>query len=123
MRCKSNKKGNIKPMIRKDIAFSLGCQISHLIEHILNKYPVPFGRDCHENVSNCSDELAVLDDRAARHECVQVGTTFLFNFAFCIFRPRTNDSVARLEDSIPYILVRHNDLYPLSYGDADFKKR
>ena len=58
----------------------------------------------------------------ARYAFGQVGTTFLFNFAFCIFRPRTNVSVARLEDSIPYILVRHNDLYPLSYGDADFKK-
>jgi hypothetical protein len=27
-----------------------------------------------------SDELAVLDDRAAAHECVQIGTTH-----FCIF--------------------------------------
>ena len=54
-------------MIRKDIAFSLGCQISHLIEHILNKNSISTRGIVDQHVGDGSDELAVLDDGRARH--------------------------------------------------------
>ena len=47
------------------------------IQHILNEDAVPLGWICDEHVSYCSDELAVLDYGAARHECGQEGTTIL----------------------------------------------
>ena len=31
-------------------------------------------------MGNCADELAVLDNGRATHECVQVGTTVFYNF-------------------------------------------
>ena len=47
-------------------------------QHILDKYTVSLGGICHHNVRDSADELAVLDNRAARHECVQVGTTVFY---------------------------------------------
>ena len=45
------------------------------IQHIFNENSVPRGGIIYQNVCYRSYELAVLDDGAARHECVQVGTT------------------------------------------------
>ena len=57
------------------LPFVLRCQISHLIQHIFNKYSVSRGGIVDHNVRYRTDELAVLDDGATAHECVQVGTT------------------------------------------------
>ena len=38
-------------------------------EHILYEYSVSLGWVGNENVSNCADKLAVLDNGRARHEC------------------------------------------------------
>ena len=48
------------------------------IHHILNEYPVPRRRVVDENVGHRSDQLAVLNDGGARHECGQVGTTVFY---------------------------------------------
>ena len=50
-------------------------------EHILDEYSVTRCGVVDHNVRDGADELAVLDDGAARHECVQVGTT-VFNKKF-----------------------------------------
>ena len=50
-------------------------------QHILNKDPVPRRRVADHHVGHSADELAVLDDGRARHECSQEGTT-LFNGKF-----------------------------------------
>ena len=50
------------------------------INHILNKNAVALGGVCHHHVRYRSDKLAVLDNRAARQECGQVGTTLFYNF-------------------------------------------
>ena len=44
-------------------------------EHILDENSVAGCRIVYHDVSHCSDQLAVLDNGRARHECVQVGTT------------------------------------------------
>ena len=49
----------------------LPCQIFHLTEHILNKYPIPRGGIIDQHVRHRTDNLAVLNDRAARQECGQ----------------------------------------------------
>ena len=46
-------------------------QISHLIQHILNKYPIPHRRFVDHNVGDSSHELAVLDYRATAQACGQ----------------------------------------------------
>ena len=56
-------------------------QIPHLCEHILYKNSVADGGIADQHVGHSSDQLAVLDNGAARHECVQVGTT-VFNKKF-----------------------------------------
>ena len=50
-------------------------------QHIFNKYAVSRGRIVYQNVRHRAHYLAVLDDGAAAHECVQEGTT-LFNEKF-----------------------------------------
>ena len=57
--------------------FVLRRQFTYLIEHVLNKYAVSSRRVIDENVGDSSNELAILNDWAAAHECVQVGTTIL----------------------------------------------
>ena len=47
-------------------------------DHILNENPVSRRRVVDEDVRHRADELAVLYQRAAAHECVQVGTTVFF---------------------------------------------
>ena len=53
----------------------------HLIQHIFNENTVPRSGIVDQNVGDGADELAVLNDRTATHECIQVGTT-LFNGNF-----------------------------------------
>ena len=53
------------------------CQISHLIQHILNENSISHCRIIDEDVGDRADNLAVLNNRRAAHEGVQVGTTFL----------------------------------------------
>ena len=45
------------------------------VQHIFNENTVARGGVVDEHVGDRSDELAVLNDGAAGHECVQVGTT------------------------------------------------
>ena len=83
----NKKNGNINPLWN-DIAVShfgasraspptggaLCCPcLWHLrgIQHIFNKYAVSRGGVVDENVRHSSDELSVLNDWAARHECGQ----------------------------------------------------
>ena len=65
-----------------DIAFFSLRQHGHADDHILDKYSVHYGGVIDHHVCHRSYELAVLNDGRAAHECGQVGTTFLFNFAF-----------------------------------------
>ena len=51
------------------------------IQHILYKYSIPLGWLGYHHMGDSSDELAVLNDGAAAHECGQVGTT-VFNKKF-----------------------------------------
>ena len=55
--------------------FVLSCEIAHLIQHILNKYAVSGGRIVDQHVGDGTDELAVLHDGRAAHECGQERTT------------------------------------------------
>ena len=48
------------------------------IQHILNENAVASGGIVDQHVGDRSDELAVLNDGRARHECVQVGTTHFY---------------------------------------------
>ena len=50
------------------------------IKHIFNENSVARGGIVDEHVGHRVDEFTVLDDRAARHECGQVGTTLFMNF-------------------------------------------
>ena len=50
------------------------------VEHILNKYSVARGGIVDEHVRYRADQLAVLNDRRAAHECGQEGTTVFYNF-------------------------------------------
>ena len=45
--------------------------VAHLIQHIFNKNPVPRGGIADEHVGHRADEVPVLNDRAAAHECGQ----------------------------------------------------
>ena len=51
------------------------------VQHILNENSVPRCRIVYHNVRDRADELAVLDNGAAAHECGQEGTT-VFNKKF-----------------------------------------
>jgi len=46
-------------------------QLSHLIQHILNKYSIPRGEIVDHNVGDSAYELTILDDGRAAHECGQ----------------------------------------------------
>ena len=46
-------------------------------KHIFNEYSVTNSWIVYHNVGHRTDQLAVLNDRGAGHECVQVGTTVL----------------------------------------------
>ena len=50
-------------------------------EHVFNKNPVAAGGVADHHMSDCTDELAVLHDGRATHECGQEGTT-VFNKKF-----------------------------------------
>ena len=45
-------------------------------EHIFDKDAVAAGGVAHENVGHRADELSVLDDRTAAHECVNIRLLF-----------------------------------------------
>ena len=53
------------------LPFALRCQISHLIEHILNKNAVAGGGIVYEHVCHRSHQLTVLNYGAAAQECGQ----------------------------------------------------
>ena len=65
----------------------LPCKIPHLIQHILNKDPVPRCRIVDQHVRDRADELAVLNNGLAAHKCGQEGTTkfVIFSTAFTAF--------------------------------------
>ena len=44
-------------------------------EHIFDKDAVAAGGIAHQNVGDRADELYVLDDGTAAHECVNIGAT------------------------------------------------
>ena len=46
-------------------------------QHILDENSVSRGGVTNEDVGDRPDELSVLDDRAAAHECVHAGTTII----------------------------------------------
>jgi len=50
-------------------------QIAHLIEHIFDEDAISHGGVADEDVGDGADELSVLDDGAAAHECGQERTT------------------------------------------------
>ena len=52
-------------------------QIAHLIEHIFDEDAISRGGVADEDVGDGADELSVLDDGAAAHECGQERTTVL----------------------------------------------
>ena len=57
------------------------CFLISGVQHIFYEYSVSLGGVCDHNVCDRADELAVLDNRAAGHECGQEGTT-VFNKKF-----------------------------------------
>ena len=62
-----------------------------LLQHIFNKYSVSDRGIVYHNVSHGADKLAVLNDGASAHECVNIGpTSFLGNFRgnFCKNTPK-----------------------------------
>ena len=68
-------------MSRNDIAFFvLPREVAYLIQHILNKYAVALGGVVYRDVSHRSNELSVLDNWRAAHECGQEGTTHFYNY-------------------------------------------
>ena len=78
-------KGNIKPLWNDIAFFNLIFALRRPRhgkidsgEHIFDKNSVSRGRVIDQHVGDCSHQLAVLDDRAAAHECVQVGTTVFY---------------------------------------------
>ena len=56
----------------------LSRKVAHLCEHIFNEYSIPHGRVVDEDMGDGADQLAVLNDRRAAHECGQVGTTVFY---------------------------------------------
>ena len=51
--------------------------LSRRIQHILYKNPVSSRRVIHQNMSHRVNQLSVLDDGTAAHECLSLGTTVL----------------------------------------------
>ena len=54
------------------------CQHWHADEHIFGEDPVSHGGVTDHHVCDGSHELAVLNNRRARHECGQEGTTVFY---------------------------------------------
>ena len=86
---------------RNEIAFWFLCrQLARLIQHIFNKYTVSRFRIVDEDVCHRADQLAVLDDRAARHECGQVRTTNFVSFFIVSTAIFISSSVGNLSGSV-----------------------
>ena len=92
------KKGNIKPKGNDIAFFVLPREVAHLPQHIFNEYAVAGGGIIDKHVCHRSHQLAVLNDRGARHECGQEGTT-KFN------RDLTVESINRLKlkQQVPFL--------------------
>jgi len=74
----------------------LSRQHRHIDEHILQNDPVSRGGIVDEDMRHGSDDLAVLNDRRAAHECGQVGTTVfhgLFTNIFKLTNPQNFDKI------------------------------
>lgn len=56
----------------------LFCHLSCCFKHIFSEDAVAFGRGVYKNVRNRTDELAILDYRAARHARVNIGPTHFY---------------------------------------------
>lgn len=73
--------------------FELGCVFHFLFlyhalcrfEHILSEDAVAAGGIVHQHVGDGADELAILYDRRAAHECVKWDTTTIFEVFLCVF--------------------------------------
>lgn len=64
------------------LLFMLCCPPS-MLQHILNKNPIPLPRILHQHMGHRPDELPVLDDGAVAHERVKERATYfdrLFQF-------------------------------------------
>ena len=62
-------------------------------QHILNKDPVPRGGIADQHVRDRTHKTSVLQDRAARHECGQVGTTNFVIFFIKFLATSSSSSV------------------------------
>ena len=51
-------------------SFSLMLPLS-MLQHLLNKHPIPFGRVRYKHMRDRPDHLPILQYRAAAHECVK----------------------------------------------------
>ena len=51
---------------------------SCLLQHVFNKYPVPFGGVVDEHMDVSTEDLAILNDEATAHDCVKYGPTFSY---------------------------------------------
>ena len=51
------------------------------IQHIFDEDPVPRGGIIYQNMGHSADELAVLEDRGAGHECVKCRTKLFSIFS------------------------------------------
>ena len=67
------------PQIAGKVLF-LPQRLRDVRQHIFDKDPVPRGGIVDQHVRDRADKAPVLQDRTARHECVQVGTTHFYNF-------------------------------------------
>jgi len=56
----------------------LSNHLSCRLQHILDEDPVPTAGLVYKNVGHGANELAVLNDRAAAHECVNIGPTHFY---------------------------------------------
>ena len=54
----------------------LSNRLSCRIQHILDKNPIPPRWIIHQHMGHRAHQPAVLDDGAAAHVCVNIGTTF-----------------------------------------------
>ena len=96
-----------------DIAFAFLRRFCHRHlcrrKHIFNENPVPRGGIVDEHVRDSSHELAVLNDRATRHECVQVGTTHLYKLLITL-EPFVKKIIIFCRFQV-YFVIQTNPLY------------
>lgn len=69
------------------------------VQHILNKNSIPRGGVVDEDVGYSAHQFAVLDDRAAGHECVKCRTK-LFSIFSDIFLKYVEKTSMRVEEPI-----------------------